>query len=121
MPAKYSRTNFQAVVTPPEGDPRGTDPYLSLLDGHYARFTESLKLQTIHTVTDSDEMRLEAISYRYYNNLNLWWAIGAYNGIINPFREVVAGKQLKIPTLASVEDYVKSVTSLVKPRVVVLP
>lgn len=63
-------------------------------------FMSSYNLTTniVYVVKEGD--RLVDISYKYYNNHNLWFIIAGFNRdkIINPF-ELVPGTELKIPPL----------------------
>lgn len=107
---KFSRVNLQSKITPEATDPSGPNPFLSVLDSAYSEFDDSLELAGRHTVTVEDAMDLPLISYRWYTNINLWWIIGAYNGIVDPWLEVLPGRVLDIPSLTSVEAYFRRVT-----------
>jgi len=56
-----------------------------------------------HTVTDVDKLRLDNISYQYYNRVDYWWAIASVNEIKNPFEELTAGMILFIPPAVEIE------------------
>ena len=47
--------------------------------------------------------RWDTISFMFYNTTTLWWLIANYNGILNPFTELVIGEKIKIvkPELVS--------------------
>lgn len=104
MSNRYSRTQLLEKI-----EVSGADDYLSFLSGRYNRFLVLLKTKKSITVTTTNEMRLEAIAFREYGTIHLWWVIGVFNGVINPFREVVAGTKLNIPTLESINDYFDTV------------
>jgi len=104
MSNRYSRTQLLETISVDGGD-----DYLSFLSGRYNRFLVLLKSKKQIVVTSTNEMRLEAISFREYGTIHLWWVIGVYNGVINPFREVVAGSKLRIPTLESINEYFDTV------------
>ena len=40
--------------------------------------------------------RWDTISYRFYNTTALWWMIANYNGVLDPFTELVVGDKIKI-------------------------
>lgn len=106
MANRYSRTNLIGIVYPTEGD---LTPYLEVVDGRYVRFLKELKFERSFIVTDSAAGRLEFISYQLYKTIDLWWVIGLYNGIVNPFKEVIAGKLLRVPTRASIDNFFKTI------------
>lgn len=49
---------------------------------------------TTHEVSDSDW--LDTIAHKYYEISGLWWVIALFNGINNPFEELIPGTNLKI-------------------------
>ena len=106
MATRYSRTNLINIVTPTEGD---TTPYLEVVDGKFIRFLNELKYDRSYMVTDAAAGRLEYISYQIYGTIQLWWVIGLYNGIINPIKDVIAGKILRVPTKESIDVYFNKV------------
>lgn len=53
-------------------------------------------------VTSSEEGTPDAIAYRFYGKEELWWLICTFNGIIDPYTELVAGLKLRIPKLDEV-------------------
>lgn len=105
MANRYSRTNLISIVQSDSGS------YLEMVDGNFVRFLSELKYDKSFMVTEAVAGRLEFISYQLYKTINLWWVIGLYNGIVNPFKEVVAGKIIKIPTKDSIDSYFKKIES----------
>lgn len=61
---------------------------------------ESTK-DTFYSVEKGYENRLDLISYKFYNNPFLWWAIASMNYIDNPMK-VEAGMVLRIPCTSSI-------------------
>lgn len=49
-----------------------------------------------HEVTGGETM--QDIAYRYYDNAALWWVVGYWNGIVNPFLPLEDGAELRIPS-----------------------
>ena len=45
------------------------------------------------------EGRADLLSYEAYGTVSYWWLICLANGIQNPFEELTAGKQIKIPII----------------------
>jgi hypothetical protein len=52
---------------------------------------------TTYTVTARESGRPELLSHLFYNTVDLWWAVLAYNGITD-VRELVEGMVLKVPS-----------------------
>jgi len=72
---------------------------------HYPDGSYSLE-RNIPTITMSDEdithtlkdgETLQNIAFRYYGDSGKWYIIAEANNIINPFKDLVPGLQLKIP------------------------
>lgn len=121
MTSKYSRQNLQDIVVPSLPDKFGNKmPFLDFFDASYIRSTKTLQLQGYRRVRSDEGGRLDLISYRLYKTIDLWWLIGMYNGIVNPFIEVYEGLNMKIPTLTSIGDYYKAVNEI-QPTIVHLP
>jgi len=55
-----------------------------------------------YTVVAADEGRIDLIAWKHYQDVTLWWAIARYNGIANPFEDLVVGTVLLIPYKALV-------------------
>lgn len=104
MASKFDRVNFQPIIVPLDG---GTD-YPDFLSSSYLNIVKYITTSRIHVVTQDEEANLQLISYNYYKTISLWWIIGMYNGIINPFFEVVAGTYINIPDLVSIETYIRN-------------
>jgi len=45
------------------------------------------------------EGRPDLISYEVYGIVDYWWVICAANNIIDPFEQLLAGKQIRIPII----------------------
>jgi len=50
--------------------------------------------------------RLDLISMDAYGTDNFWWVIAKFNGICDPFTELVAGSVIEIPSLRNINTYV---------------
>ncbi len=53
---------------------------------------------TVYTVENVYEGRLDLISAVFYGETRYWWLIAQYNNILDPFSEVMPGRKLLIPT-----------------------
>lgn len=51
--------------------------------------------------------RPDLLSYTFYGDVGFWWIICQYNGILDPQVELVAGRELLIPTQSKVDIYYK--------------
>lgn len=54
----------------------------------------------------------ENISYKYYENENLWWIVAMTNDIVNPFEELNVGEPVKLIDSRWLYNIVKEVKSL---------
>ena len=64
------------------------------------KFIDESAEDNFFTVTESEENRLDLVSYSYYGTANYWWAIAIANYIIDPFN-VPVGTNLRIPPIVS--------------------
>ena len=58
-----------------------------------------------HVVTEIDEFAPATISQRYYDTHQYWWVVCLYNDILDPTSELYAGREIRIPDRAQVENY----------------
>lgn len=49
----------------------------------------------VHVIREGET--LASIAFQYYGDSGYWGQIALYNGILNPFTEVVPNKQILIP------------------------
>jgi len=63
-----------------------------------------------HVVVDSDLMRIDAIAYKWYEDVSLWWAICLVNNVANAFEDLYVGQILLIPKLAAITDALAKIT-----------
>ena len=54
-----------------------------------------------HTVTKTEEGRIDVISLIAYDNSRYWWIIAIANNIIDPLNDIVEGTVLRIPPIVS--------------------
>lgn len=81
---------------------------VSCLESHYMQDIPYSVNDTYYTVTPQMVNRLDRISYKFYDSVNLWWVIALASGITNPLR-VPVGTVLRIPPLSTL-FYVKGVS-----------
>lgn len=60
-----------------------------------------------HRVTESDLMRPDLISFKYYNTVQYWWVILRVNDVRDPYDGLVVGALLKIPSILDLYDIYK--------------
>ncbi len=101
--SKYDRSNLLGVTFTESGAQA-----LDVLGASYARLVRNLVFQRYRRVMSDEEFDLPKISYREYQSVDQWWIIGAYNGVINPFDDVKVGTLLRIPTITSIDAYIRS-------------
>lgn len=92
----------------PDGTIQGTPDYMRAsyinLHQNVTNFTQFLLSQDL-------EGRPDLLSYRFYGDATLWWAICLYNGIINPFKELIPGMVIKIPDYAEMMAFLNTSSS----------
>ena len=82
-----------------------TPYYFNTVDERYFYGTsKNLKTTTpfrVHKVQDGDT--LDSIALYYYNNPTYYWIIADFNRIRDPFKKLVIGSFLNIPTFSAIE------------------
>lgn len=66
-------------------------------------------LYTTHYYSSTDDWY--SLANRYYNNPKLWWVILIANQIVNPFDELQAGTQIKIPKTTLLSDIISHINN----------
>lgn len=64
-------------------------------------YLDDTTVYTLHTIKQGDT--LDRLALQYYNNPTLYWIICSYNHIQNPYKELIAGKTLKIPSISNIQ------------------
>lgn len=79
--------------------------YYHTIDNKYIYgITAYLKDTTIYTryiVQRGDT--LDNLALRYYNNPTYYWIIASFNHIQNPYKDLIVGSELKIPSISNIE------------------
>ena len=60
-----------------------------------------------YVVQSSDLMRPDMISYKLYQTVNYWWLLLYINNIYDPFNDLYAGLQMKVPSLLDIYSFYK--------------
>ena len=84
-------------------DKLGIDPLKNKLYQNLDQITQ----YTDHTVTDSEESNPQLIAFDYYDDVELFGLILAFNGIANGM-DIKAGDTLRIPDSSQVLAFSKS-------------
>lgn len=56
---------------------------------------------TLHTVSYGETF--DSIAFKYYSNPTFFWIICSFNRIQDPFKKLVPGETLKIPSISNIE------------------
>lgn len=67
------------------------------------------------TVTQAMAHRPDLVAVEAYGEPENWWVIAFYNGIVNPQRELEAGRYLDIPDKGDVENILQNVVASIRP------
>lgn len=95
----FNRTNIYGIKEDNQGD-----KILDVLNFGFVKLLRTLQLGKIHTVVKDEEFNLPLISWREFGVKDAWWLIAQFNGIIDPMSEITIGKELRIPTIDSIES-----------------
>jgi len=103
MQSIYSRERYL-----PLAKHRGTD-YLDYQNALYLNIRNKLVTETYYTVEGQYEGYPELIAYKFWGTVDLWWVLCVANNVIDPLTDIVTGKELKIPTLFSIDSALNSI------------
>lgn len=53
----------------------------------------------LFTVSTEYVNRIDLIANSFYGEPRYWWIIAQYNNILDPWAEIILGRQLRLPTL----------------------
>lgn len=102
MTIGYQRDTYcPKVLLKQEGRTR-QEVSLDVLSASYNNLHEDVTSFQYFVVTESEAGLPDAISKMFYDTEELWWMICIYNGIIDPYTELVGGMRIKIPDLQQV-------------------
>jgi hypothetical protein len=62
----------------------------------------------LYTVSEKDVARLDALAWRFYQDVTLWWVIAWVNNIDNPLTDMTAGMVLQIPKRTFVDRVIEA-------------
>lgn len=101
--SKYDMSNIFNIVN------KGQNSYFNIAKtiNFYNVDELSSDYYQVYKVIDGDTWPL--ISYKFYNNIKLWWLICKFNNIKNPFVDLKINMILKIPTLNFMSQIVESI------------
>lgn len=93
----YRRANFIPL----------SDDGLSLdyLSSRYNSIGFLVYAGSTYRISQSDLANLPGIADRLYSDINLWWLLAMYNGIVDPINDLVVGLVLRVPTLSSIQEF----------------
>ena len=84
----YRRANYIPVI----GTLR-----LDWLRAKYINIKFLVPAKGIFVVTEAFEANLPGIAFEIFGDIELWWALALYNGIVDPIDDVSVGTRLLIP------------------------
>ena len=58
----------------------------------------------LYIIEKQYEYRMDMLGLLFYGDVGLWWVIAQYNGILDPFTELVEGKLIMVPLKERVES-----------------
>ena len=79
--------------------------YYHSIDNKYiyglTAYLDDTTLYTMHTIRQGDT--LDNLALHYYNNPTYYWIIASYNHIQNPYKALIVGSKIKIPSISNIE------------------
>lgn len=66
------------------------------------KFPES-NTDTYHIITKGEQFAPDLLAKMFYGDETLYWVILMANGILNPFKELYAGKYIRIPNRYAID------------------
>lgn len=102
----YSLSKLLPVVRVNPYDFTGDSDMLDVLNYRMVSLIRSVKSWRPYEYNGTEH--ITSISYKVYRTTTLYWLIEIYNGIMHSL-EIPAGMILKIPDLASVDEYLRRV------------
>lgn len=65
------------------------------------------RAKTTYMIKADDVQRPDLISYKVYGRVNYWWIIMKINKIEDVWNDLVPGRQLQIPNVNDIDEYLK--------------
>ena len=82
----------------------GVPYYYNKVDDKYiygtAQQLNDTSAYVLHKVVLGDT--LDSLALKYYNNPTLFWIIADFNRIQDPYKELLVGENVKIPSISSI-------------------
>lgn len=79
--------------------------YFHTLDNKYiygkTAYLKDTTVYTLHTIKNGDT--IDSLALEYYNNPTLYWIICSFNRINDPYKKLIPGEQIKIPSISNIE------------------
>lgn len=66
---------------------------------------------SVHIITESEIGRLDNVAFKYYGDSLLWWVIADANSINDPFTDMIAGSEIRIPDIKTVKSALSEATT----------
>jgi len=103
---KYARENFLNIFM------NGDTPELDLSSGDFQLMFKTTIKPRLYQLDSYEENRPDLISFKCYQNSQVWWILMKYNDIIDPFSELVSGVVLKVPDFKDIQNFQREIKKL---------
>ena len=78
--------------------------YFNKVDNRYVNsitaYLNDTTAYRFHTIETNDT--LDNLALHYYNNPTLYWVIASFNHIRDPYKPLIVGDKIKIPSLSNI-------------------
>jgi hypothetical protein len=81
---------------------------LDFMKALYIDIMFSVPAAKTFVITDAWEANLPGIADALYGDINFWWVIGLYNGVLDPITDVVRGKIFRAPNKEDIVAFLES-------------
>ena len=78
---------------------------LDYVAARYKNLKWELRPEKTYRVSEQDRSNLPGIAFRMYGDVDYWWVIALFNGIIDPISDIAPPLVLLLPSQASINTF----------------
>lgn len=78
---------------------------LDWLSAYYIDMQIEVPASRSFEITDPWVANLPGLAFNMYDDINLWWVLALYNGIVDPINDVYVGRTMRAPNKEDVVAY----------------
>jgi len=108
LPLSPARVGPEVVVIPNRAR--------ALWNRETAPLDAALPTRSRHVIEEHDEHSAPALSFRLYGTKDWWWILCLVNAVIDPTRELDAGREIEVPDRNEIETWLSASVGAARPR-----